>query len=252
LLIWLAAAALAAQVVVPLLSLTTAAGGWRDLAFSIGSAHREIGFTFWVSLLAVLGSIPIAFAAAREITSARRWQGLLWALAIVPLAIPPPLVGIGLIAVWNRPQFSLVYGSSLMPVLAGLARFAPLGVIILASQLRRINPLLIDAARILQPGRWQILRRIWLPLLAPGILAAAGIIFALTLGELGATLLVTPPGQATLTMRIYNFLHYGASDTVAGLCLMMAAVTLAAAVIALVSVTGWSNILPGARRNAND
>ena len=126
-------------------------------------------------------------------------------------------------------------------MLAGMARFAPLAVIVLVAQLRRINPLLIDAARILQTSHWQIWRQIWLPMLAPGLLAAAGIVFALNLGELGATLLVAPPGQATLTIRIYNFLHYGASGTVAGLCLMMAAAILVAGAIAALTLVKWSD-----------
>lgn len=244
---WLAAAALIAQVAVPAVSLTTAANTWHNLTFNIASAQREIAFSFWVDTMVILISLPIAFAVAREIVSARKkWQRSLWILVILPLAVPPPLIGIGLITFWNRPLFAPVYGTGWMPVLAGLVRFAPLAVIVLVSQLRRINPLLIDAAHILQPGKWQTWRRIWLPLLAPGILAAAGIVFALTTGELGATLLVAPPGQATLTMRIYNFLHYGASDTVAGLCLMMAAITLTAAVITVAALMGWSNFSPKA------
>ena len=129
-----------------------------------------------------------------------------------------------------------------MPVLAGLARFTPLAVIVLVAQLRSINPLLIDAANILQTSRWQTWRQIWLPMLTPGLLAAAGIVFALTTGELGATLLVAPPGHATLTIRIYNFLHYGASSVVAGLCLMMAVTILIAGVIAALALAGRSNL----------
>jgi iron(III) transport system permease protein len=241
---WLAIAVLVVQIAVPLISLTAAVGTWHDLVSTVASAHREIAFTFWIDILVAVLCIPIALATARELVSSKKWERLLWILVIAPLAIPPPLIGIGLIAIWNRPLFFEVYGSSLMPVLAGLARFTPLAVIVLVAQLRRINPLLIDAARILQPSHWQMWRRIWLPMLSPGLLAAAGIVFALTTSELGATLLVAPPGQATLTMRIYNFLHYGASGTVAGLCLMMAITILVAGAIAALALVRWSNLSP--------
>ena len=82
--------------------------------------------------------------------------------------------------------------------------------------------------------------RVRLPLLTPGLLAALCVAFALTLGELGATLIVAPPGQQTLTMRIYNYLHYGASDTVAGLCLAMAAGTVVAAAAGAALLAAWS------------
>ena len=41
-------------------------------------------------------------------------------------------------------------------------------------------------------------------------------------------------------MRIYSFLHYGASDTVAGLGLVMTLVALLFGVLAILSLAGWS------------
>jgi len=246
--IWIqgvAAVVLVAQIAIPLISLTTAVGTWENITSTIASAHSEISFTFWIAILTAVLCLPIALAAARELMKSDRWRRLWWVLVIAPLAIPPPLIGIGLISIWNRPLFLDVYGSSMMPVLAALARFTPLAAIVLAAQLRRIDPLLIDAARVIQTKTSQTWIRIWLPMIAPGLLAAAGIVFALTTGELGATLLVAPPGQATLTMRIYNFLHYGASSTVAGLCLMMAVATLIAAALAVVALVGWSRFSSG-------
>ena len=239
---WLALVLLASQIVIPLVSLTTEVGTWHSLVSTIVLAHQEIPFTFWVAIAVALVSLPIAFAVARELVNSRKWEKLLWVLVIAPLAIPPSLIGIGLITIWNRSLPFDVYGTSLMPMLAGLARFTPLAVIVLVAQLRSINPLLIDAARILKTGWWQMWRQIWLPMVAPGLLAAAGIVFALTTAELGATLLVAPPGQATLTIRIYNFLHYGASSVVAGLCLMMAVTILIAGVVAALALVGRSNL----------
>jgi iron(III) transport system permease protein len=239
---WLALAVLVSQIVVPLVSLTTEVGTWHSLVSTIGLAHKEIPFTFWIAIAVAVLCLPIAFAVARELVNPHKWERLLWILVIAPLAIPPALIGIGLITIWNRSLPFEVYGTSLMPVLAGLARFTPLAVIVLVAQLRNINPLLIDAANILQTSRWQTWRQIWLPMLTPGLLAAAGIVFALTTAELGATLLVAPPGHATLTIRIYNFLHYGASSVVAGLCLMMAVTILIAGVIAALALAGRSNL----------
>ena len=240
-----AVAVLVAQIAVPLISLTTTVGTWKNMTSTIASAHSEISFTFLIAILTAVLCLPVALAAARELIKSDRWRQLRWVLVLVPLAIPPPLIGIGLISIWNRPLFLDVYGSNMMPVLASLARFTPLAAIVLVAQLRRIDPLLIEAARILQVNLSQTWIRVWIPMLAPGLLAAAGIAFALSTGELGATLLVAPPGQATLTMRIYNFLHYGASSTVAGLCLMMAVATLIAAALAMVALVGWSRFSPG-------
>jgi iron(III) transport system permease protein len=239
---WLTLAVLLSQIVVPLVNLTAQVGTWHSMISTINTAQREIIFTFWVCLLVALIVLPLAFAVAKEISRSRRWEKLIWILVIAPLAIPSSLIGIGLITIWNRPLIFQVYGTGLMPVLAGIARFAPFAVIVLTAQLRSINPLLIDAARILQTNRWQTWKQIWLPMLMPGFIAAAGIVFALTAGELGATLLIAPPGQATLTIRIYNFLHYGASGVVAGLCLMMALTILVAGIIVALALMERANI----------
>jgi iron(III) transport system permease protein len=110
---------------------------------------------------------------------------------------------------------------------------------------------MIEAARVLEASRARIWLRVVLPLMAPGLAAAAAAVFALTAGELGATLIVTPPGRATLTLRIYNFLHYGASDMVGGLCLVMTGLVMGAGVLGVLVVAAWSRAgVHGAERTA--
>lgn len=239
---------LLAQVLVPFITLILLTGSWRDLVETAAAARSEILFTTGVAGLAALAALPIALVAANELIRPT-WRGKLWWLLItLPLAIPAPLIGIGLVAIWNRSALPGIYGSGWMPVLAALARFAPLAAIVLVAQLRRIDPALEEAARILQSNAWQTRLQVRLPLLAPGLLAAAGIVFIVTAGELGATLIVAPPGQATLTMRIYNYLHYGASSTVAGLCLMMTAVAIGTGSLAAAALAGWFRTPHGSRR----
>ena len=167
-------------------------------------------------------SLPLSLPAARFLAGG---SPRLWVAVLAPLAVPAPLVGAGLVSLWNRPQTGALYTSALMPLLAALARFLPLAAMVMAAFLRRADPLLTDAARVFGRNRLRALVRAWIPLFAPALLASAGIVFSLTLGEIGATLVVAPPGRATLSMKIFNYLHYGASGMVASLCLVSAAVT---------------------------
>ena len=96
----------------------------------------------------------------------------------------------------------------------------------------------IDAAEVFARSSTDAWTKIHLPLFAPGLVVSAGILAALTLAELGATLIVAPPGHATITMRIYNYLHYGASSDVAGLCLMVTVLTLVASTGTILAL--WS------------
>ncbi len=218
---------------VPLVSLALQLGPWSHFAASVSAAGPEIGYTLRVALVTALLSLPLAYCAARGALQQRyRW---LWWLAITaPLAVPGPLIGIGLIGIWNSTlgHNLAIYGSSVMPVLASLARYTPFGALVLVATLRRLNPSLLEAARVLRPGGLRTWLWVSLPLHAPGLAAAYGLVFCLTLCELSATLLVAAPGQGTLSLRIYNYLHYGASDTVAGLTLVLTMLVLAPGVVA--------------------
>lgn len=43
--------------------------------------------------------------------------------------------------------------------------------------------------------------------------------FLLSFGEEGIMLVLMPPGAETVSVKIYNYLHYGASEYVSGFCL---------------------------------
>lgn len=238
---------LALQILVPLFTLSIAAGGWNGLGESLSLARREVVFSLGVALgTAVLVLLP-AYGVAQKLVQAGKARKRWWFLVTLPLALPAPLVGIGLIVIWNRPFWGAVYGSAAMPLLAALARFTPLAALLLVAQLRRIDPLLLDAARMLQKRPLDTWLKIWLPLMAPGLLAASFLCFALTLGELGATLIIAPPGMATLTMRLYNLLHYGATELVAGLCLLMTVATVVTGALVMLLFLLWARWSSGER-----
>lgn len=215
-----AVAILAAQVIVPIVSLITGVGSCDNLAGAVGEAREELLTTLVVALVAAAVCLPLAAAVGHRLAESRRGGRFWWIVTMLPIAVPAPLVGIGLVVMWNRPLVGGVYGTLAMPILAVLARFAPLGCLVAAAQFRRVDPLLSDAARVFEPRTLHRWLRAALPTVAPGLLAAACVVAALAAAELPATLIVAPPGQATLTMRIYNYLHYGASEAVAGLCLV--------------------------------
>lgn len=241
----LAATLVLLQAAVLLFSLLRLTGSPRQALESLRVGGADAAYSLAVAALAGGLALPPALAAALWLQNARGgWSSRLrWTLAVLPLGLPPALVGIGLIAVYNQPPLRL-HGTDAMPVLAAMARFLPLQALLVYGQLQRQDPGLVDAARIYQPSPLAGWLRIRLPLLLPGLAGAAALGFALALGELGATLVVTPAGRGTLTLRIYNYLHYGASDAVAALCLAMVGLALLAGAAAglLLGRGGW---LPG-------
>jgi iron(III) transport system permease protein len=188
---------------------------------SVRMAENELTYSMLTIMLVIIISLPLALAAAQELIRPGLRGAVAWFIILIPLAIPSPLIGIGMIMMGNVPVLSSVYPAFIMPALVSVVKFAPFAAIILSIQMRGIDPLLFDAAAIFTRSRINTWSRIHLPLLAPGLVVSAGILAALTLAELGATLIVSPPGHTTITMRIYNYLHYGSSSDVAGLCLIV-------------------------------
>ncbi|KQC03576.1 MAG: hypothetical protein APR53_01005 [Methanoculleus sp. SDB] len=211
-------------------SLILAAGSPATAAGAITDAGADIGATFSTAIIAALCALPLAYGVASRMDGGRE-GGWLWILCLAPLAIPAPLIGIGLIALWNTSPLSFLYGTAAMPVLASVARFAPFAALVLHAQLRHTDPLLIDAVRVFQKSPLAGWLRVRIPLIAPGLIAAGGVVFALSAGELGATLLVIPPGMETVTIRLYNYLHYGSSAAVSGLGLVMMGMMAAAGAV---------------------
>jgi iron(III) transport system permease protein len=223
-----ALALLGIQVLVIFLGLVLSAGPLSRVITTIQFSATEIQDSLLIVIGVILIALPLALAVSRVLCRGSWYGSLWWGIILLPLAVPAPLIGIGLISLWNNPAFSCLYGTFLMPVFASVSRFAPFAAIILFVQLRSIDPALFDAARVFSRDAVHTTLRITLPLLAPGLLIASAVLGALTLGELGATLTVTPPGFGTLAIKIYNYLHYGAATEVAGLCLVMVTATLVA------------------------
>ncbi len=158
--------------------------------------------------------------------SRMRIRTILEISALIPLAIPATTLGIGLIKVWNQPVVDIVYGSSLIIIFGYIARFLPFSLITISSGLKQINPAMEEVGS-LSTNRWVlIVMKIVTPLLRHSLIAGLFIIFILSFGELGTTLLVIPPGNETIPIKTYNIMHYGADHMVAALSLILIAIIL--------------------------
>lgn len=218
------------QILVLFSGLIVAAGSPDAFVTSVLLARNELVYSLLTAVLVIVIALPLALAAAQELKRPGIRGTAAWIIVLVPLAVPAPLIGIGMITLGNLPVLSAVYPALIMPSLVSVVKFAPFAAIVLFIQMRLVDPLLLDAAAVFARSRTDAWTRIHIPLFAPGLVVSAGILAALTLAELGATLIVAPPGHATITMRIYNYLHYGASSDVAGLCLMVTVLTLVASI----------------------
>lgn len=187
---------------------------------------------------AMLVALPIAWQAIR-----RTWGAFVAvAVAALGLAIPGPLIGITVIWLLNRdpPWISWLYDRTLLaPCLAMLLRGLPLAILVSWYAIRSVAREVLEAAQTEGLAGGGLLWWIVAPQRVAALAAAWLAIFALSLGDLAATILVTPPGVSTIATRVFGLLHAGVDDQVAGLCLTTSALF---AVIAGLSLILWRRI----------
>ncbi|NJD02875.1 MAG: iron ABC transporter permease [Ruminiclostridium sp.] len=229
------------QIFVPIINLIIETGSLKTFMTVVAQSRNEIYNSLSVSFFAALICMPISIAAASGIASNGMGK-LKWLFVSLPLVMPASLMGIGAAAAWNRPVLSALYGSAAIVVVVAAARFAPFSAVIMYSGIKSIEPALTDVTRIYGKSLLDSWVRARLPLMLPSLLASFFIVFALTAGELGATLIVSPPGKSTLTLKIYNYLHYGATDVVSSLCLFVTILLLLSGTLAAAALSFSSKL----------
>lgn len=103
----------------------------------------------------------------------------------------------------------LLLGSLAALLLAYLVRFMAVAFGPLETALTRVRPSLPQAARSLGVGGPRLFLRVYLPLLLPGALSAALLVFVDVLKEMPATLLMRPFGWDTLAVRVFEMTSEG-------------------------------------------
>jgi spermidine/putrescine transport system permease protein len=165
-----------------------------------------------VAALATLIATPVGALAAFGLVRARfRFKSLLTSLIIVPMVIPGLLIGIALLIVFV-PIFHV--GLSLGTAALGhVVILTPYAVLVVATRLYGFDRSLEAAAADLGATPLRVFWHVTLPLIMPGIVAAALIVFTLSLDQFGVTLF-TIGAEGTLPMYIWAQLEGGVKPTI--------------------------------------
>ena len=141
---------------------------------------------------------PKRFLAALGMTN-------LEAVFMLPLGTSAVTLGLGFLIAFNRPPFNLIGSPILIPLAHTLIAF-PFVMRTLLPTYRAIRPQWRNAAMTLGASPFDVWRRIDLPLIGRAVVVAGAFAFALSLGEFGATTLLTRPEFPTVPIAIYNFI----------------------------------------------
>jgi molybdate transport system permease protein len=213
--------------------------------------------SLWLGAATLVVLLPIGLWMGHRLAT-RQFRGkpVLEALIAVPLILPPTVLGFYLLTMFSvrsplGAAFERVAGGTLAfsftgLVLASVIANVPFVVQPIQRAFEAVPHDVREAAACCGLTPWQRFVRIEAPLAWPGILTAAILAFAHTLGEFGVVLMVggNLPGETrTLSIAIYDRMQ-AFDDRSAGI---MAAALLATAVSALALTTFLSRRLVRAR-----
>ncbi|MDE3181650.1 MAG: molybdate ABC transporter permease subunit [Acidobacteriota bacterium] len=206
----------------------------------------------WVSIETSVAATAITFflgltAANWRVRSTRKRGQAMDALFIVPLVLPPTVVGYLLLLLLGRTSpvgreiqdlgFNVLFTWPATVIAATVVAF-PLMYLSARGAFEQVNPSYLQAARTLGAPEWTVFWKVMLPLAWPGVLAGAILAFARALGEFGATLMIAGniPGR-TQTLPIAIFFAAEGGNMRQALAWVL--ITLGVASVAIAAFNTW-------------
>jgi molybdate transport system permease protein len=211
-----------------------------------GEELVAIKLSLRVALVATLMSLPIGILIALVLARGRFvGRGLLNALVLVPLVLPPVVTGYLLLLAfgrnapvgrWLADHLGIVFAFRWTgAALASAIMAFPLMVRAIRLSIEAVDRKLEQAAATLGASHLSVFATVTLPLIAPGIFAGAILAFARAMGEFGATITFVSniPGETqTLPTLVYTFTQVPGGDAAAlRLTLVSLAISLAAILV---------------------
>ncbi len=202
---------------------------WYHAVFNNENIQNALKVSLMVAIPCVLISTVIgtmtAFALYRSRFVGRAlYQGVLY----VPLIMPDLVIGISLLLFYTFVEMEL---GILSILLAHVSFSIPLATLVIIARMHRIDRTLEDAAMYLGADEWTTMRKVTLPLLKPGILAAALLTFPWSFNDFVITFFVSGIGSSTLPLRVYSMIRLGVSPMINALGTLIVVVPLIIVVI---------------------
>ncbi len=197
---------------------------WYERFLADGRWQDALLNSLATAALCCLFSTVLGFLAAYAFLCERlAFRVVLMSLMLMPLIVPSIVTAISVYFLSAR--LGLI-GSRVWLAVTHTVVALPVVLILAQSALGGIDPALERAAMVHGCNRWGVLRRVVLPIAAPGIVSAALFAFLASFDEVVISLFVAGVKGQTLPVRIWNSLTLELEPTIAAVSSLLIAVTL--------------------------
>lgn len=197
---------------------------WYRAAFENELFMNALWISTYLAVLVAIIALVIGFAGAFAINR-YSFPGKVFfqGLAFSPLIVPSVVLGIGLLQLFSWLNLT----QTIYPLLLGhLVLAIPYVVRTLLASLALHDRVLEEAAMNLRATPLQVVRRITLPLILPGLLSAAVFAFVTSFGNGTVSAFLTYGGKVTLPVQIFTYVDTSYDPLVAAVSSIMILVTL--------------------------
>jgi spermidine/putrescine transport system permease protein len=176
-----------------------------------------------VGISATIASTLLGTFAAFALHSYKtKLQKIHYSFIYTPLILPDILMGISLLLLFVALNIHL----GLFTVFIAHTTFCVSYVtLVILSKLQNFDFSVVEAAQDLGANAWQVARRVWLPLLSPGIIAGALLAFTLSIDDFVITYFVAGQGATTLPIYVYSKIKFGSTPVINALSAIIIVLT---------------------------
>jgi spermidine/putrescine transport system permease protein len=154
------------------------------------------------TIIGVIGALGISYVKRRQM------KNTLLSLNNVLIVSPDVIIGASFLISFTLIGIKLGFTSVL---LAHIAFSVPIVVIMVLPKIQEMSSSLIDAARDLGASWWDVLTKVIIPYITPGIFAGFFMALTYSLDDFAVTFFVTGNGFTTLSVEIYSMARRGVS-----------------------------------------
>lgn len=195
-----------------------------DYIDGLPSIRHSLVTALAAATLAALLALIAAFVSRR---GSVRFAGVLAFLCMLPLAIPAMVFAVGLVAAYSG-GWIVLYGTLTILTLAYLTKNLPYAFMSCNAALASVHSDLESAARVLGASTLRTLRTITAPLIRNGLLSGWIVVFANSLRDLGASVLLYTSATTVISTAIMDVYYASQWGAVAALSVILLAINVAA------------------------
>ena len=197
---------------------------WNNVSLMEAAFHSLTVAAVSATLACIIGTFA-AFILYQYIFPGRK---IIFGTLFVMMMSPDIVIGISLLLLFLAIQFPLGFWTIMM---AHVTLSVPFVATTVYSRFKGFEGEVIEAARDLGAGEYQVFRHIVLPLVAPAAVAGWLLSFTLSLDDVMISFFTTGPTYEVLPLRIYSMVRLGIKPDVNALCVVMLAITVTAVLV---------------------